>query len=78
MSAETNPGELLESANAAFARGDYVETRKLCAVIERNGSAEQARDAEALRNRTGVDPAQVAVLALCALFFVIVTWKYVF
>lgn len=79
MSTEAQNGsEQLQAAQAAFDRGDYAETRSQCLLVERNGSSDEVRQAEALRKRTEVDPVQVAVLAICALFFVVVTWKYIF
>jgi len=69
---------VLTAAQQAFDRGDYAETRKQCERVERSGNSEQVRIAESLRKRTEVDPMQIAVLALCAVFFVAVTWRYIF
>lgn len=70
-------GQILQDAHEAFERGDYVSVRELTTKLETTSDKDVANAALALRNRTSVDPAQIAILAACVLFFMFIVWKYV-
>ena len=72
----TDDGALLQKAHDAFVRGDYREVRVLTAKLDK-APEEVANAAAELRRKVSVDPAQLAVFALCLLFFFFIVWKYV-
>ena len=68
----------LEAAQSAFARGDYAKVRELTSRLREIDDPEITRAALELERRISVDPAQLAVLAGCLIFFLWITYKYVF
>lgn len=75
--AESGVGPLGE-ARAAFDAGDFKRVRELTAKLADSDDPETARAALELRRKVAIDPAQIAVLILCAGFFAWICWKYVF
>jgi hypothetical protein len=73
---EEDPPEALVRAEDAFERGDYAAVRALAAPLAR-GEGPEAEAAADLLDRIRVDPAQVAILVGCLLFFLFIAWKYV-
>lgn len=70
------PAPELEQARAAFARGDFRETRRLATLLlAREDLAEEARkEADHLLASTSNDPLAVFLGVGCLLFFVIVVY----
>lgn len=66
----------LEDAQAAFERGDHATVRRLCAQLRRAPEAEVRQEAEALRQRVSMDPAQGVVLAACLALFAVIVYLY--
>ena len=74
--AGTEHGATLQLAHDAFIAGNYAEVRTLTAKLDK-APDEIAQAAAELRRRVQADPAQVAILVSCALFFLFIVWKYV-
>ena len=66
----------LEKARAAFARGDFRETRRLATLLlaRENLGDDARRDADHLLASTSNDPLAVFLGVGCLLFFVIVVY----
>lgn len=74
--AGTEHGATLQLAHDAFIAGNYAEVRSLTGKLE--GAPDEIAEAAAeLRRRVQADPAQIAILVSCALFFLFIVWKYV-
>ena len=74
--AGTEYGVTLQQAHDAFIAGNYAQVRELTAKLDK-APDEIALAAVQLRRRVQADPAQVAVLVSCVLFFFFIVWKYV-
>lgn len=66
----------LARAEAAYARGDYRALTALARELATSSTPEVATRARALLVAIGPDPAQVAVLVLCALALAAICWHY--
>jgi len=73
---DTEHGAALQRAHNAFMAGDYAVVRELTKSLEK-APDDVALAAAHLRRRVSVDPAQIAVLGACVLFFFFIVWKYV-
>ena len=74
--AGTEYGATLQLAHDAFIAGNYAQVRTLTAKLDK-APDEIAHAAGELRRRVDADPAQIAVLVSCVLFFLFIVWKYV-
>lgn len=72
----TEHGATLQLAHDAFVAGNYAQVRTLTAKLDK-APDEIAQAAGELRRRVNADPAQIAVLVSCVLFFFFIVWKYV-
>ncbi len=72
----TPAGDKLRAAFRAFEAGDYVRVRELCDTLL-GASKDVADAARSLRRRTEVDPMQIAVIAACLVFFLVIAYVYV-
>jgi len=62
----------LDEARLALERGDFARARKL--ARERLGDESDAKEAQALLDRTKPDPLIVWLSAACVVFFVVVVF----
>lgn len=74
--ADTPEGQRLQDAQLAFERGDYGKVRELTGTLT-GGDPDVVAAATALRRRTSVDPAQIAIVCACLVFFLFIVGKYV-
>ena len=74
--AGSEDGATLQLAHDAFIAGDYARVRELTTRLEK-APGDIALAAGQLRRRVDADPAQIAVLVSCVLFFLFIVWKYV-
>ncbi|MFT5353664.1 MAG: hypothetical protein ACI9KE_000864 [Polyangiales bacterium] len=72
----TEHGAILQQAHDAFVAGNYSQVRELTTKLEK-APDEIALAAGQLRRRVDADPAQIAVLVSCFVFFLFIVWKYV-
>jgi hypothetical protein len=78
MAREEGEGhDLLAAAQLAFERGDFKRVRELTARLSQSSQPEIVVAARTLQERVGVDPMQVAVIVVCALFFLWIVYIYV-
>ncbi len=72
----TDVSEARTALDAAFARGDYAELRRLAQGLGEDADEADKAHAAELVARTGVDPATVLVLGASTLFllWVVFTW----
>ena len=68
----------LSEAQRAFDVGDYRRVRELTDSLRTDSDADVRAAAQALRRRVSVDPFQVGLLLACLVFFVYISWHYIF
>ena len=65
-------------AQRCFEAGDYGQARSIADALAKSESEPIRLAAAALRGRVGIDRVQAAILAACALFFLVVAYHYLF
>jgi hypothetical protein len=75
--AGTPDGDKLRKAVRAFEVGDYALVRTLTDELGRCDEPAIRKSAAALRDRIGIDPIQIAVIAACALVLLTIVYVWV-
>lgn len=78
MSEATNDEQSLEEAQKAFDAGNYERMRTLTDALAKSETVGIREKASVLRQRIGIDPMQIAVIAGSLVFFLLIAYTYVF